>query len=500
MGTDHTEIIETQCGKLRGQIKNGIAIYKGIPYAKPPVGDMRFKESVVNEGWEGVLDCDEFGYSAPQNPIDEAGSKIWTEEFIISNREFSEDCLTMNIWAPTEGHDLPVVLYFYGGGYVSGGSSCEIYDGTYLAKNGVIYVSFNHREGNLGLLCCRELSESSASNTSGNYMLSDGITALNWLRENIAAFGGDADNITIWGQSSGAGQVNALSISPKARGLFKKVISMGYNNYADELFLVPWKKAEDAYADGRKTIDEAGSLEKLKTDSWEDIIKYPGNRVIQIDGYYIKDSFRDGVLHGDSDDVSFMMGAVPGDIMMSPLAVLLRGQELTTDLLKKVINTIFRENAEKIVDFYDVDLSDPAECCLQIKNDLLVASMLWFAGGRNKTGSGDRTYLYLFDHPMPGPDKELYGAFHSCEVPYFMNYFSDYRKDYWTEADLELGRISSDNLISFIKTGKPLNNDFITSDGHNYYHINGSEQSNCIFPKDKESLWQTVFDRIMRNA
>ena len=496
MAVNYTQTIEIKSGKLRGYFDDDeVMIFKGIPYAEPPIGARRFEPSVLHGGWDGVKDCVEFGNSAPQNAMTEAGSRIWTREFVIRNTDFSEDCLTLNIWTRQGGSRMPVVLYFYGGGYVSGGTSCDIYDGCEFARNGVIYVSCNRREGTLGLFSAKELSEESETGTSGNYMLSDGITALKWIKENIEAFDGDPDNVTIWGQSSGAGQVNALAVSPIARGLFNKVISMGYNNYEDNAFIVPWNTLDQAYENGDRIIKEAGSLEKLKTMPWQEVIKLSGMGCINIDNYYVTGNFKTGVDSGVTDDLPFMMGSVPGDTMMTVMGVFLRGKTLTDCEIADAIRAMFPKTAEDIISYYGlIGTEDLKGCYGRIKDDLLLAGMMKFEEGRMRTGNADKTYVYYFRHPMPGPDKEIYGAFHSCEVPYFLNYFSDLRKDYWQDEDYLLGKKASEQLISFIKTGKPADSNFLPAKGNNYFSIDAGVQENRICSDELKELWYAAFD------
>ena len=488
-------VIETAQGKVKGvEEHDGIVVFRGIPYAAPPVGENRWKEAKPHEKWEGVLDCSSFGNSAPQNMMDEISQLIWTEEFQISNRTYSEDCLTLNLWTKAGLRDMPVVVYFYGGGYVSGGSSCEIYDGTVLSEAGIVYVTFNHREGTLALFAGEELSEKSESGTSGNYLLSDDIAALRWVKENIRAFGGDPDNVTIWGQSSGAGQVNALSISPLAKGLFSKVISMGYNDYVDFLFSKAWMEQKEAYAFGKELLQKMGcSLEEAYEKDFHEFLKYPQFGTLQIDGRYIESDFRHGVQNGLTDGIPFMMGSVPGDAVVMPfLRPAMACEEKKA--LEEILSGFFGpENTKEIWKAYEIENRENPEVLAEMKEDLLVGAMLDFALGRKERECGGLTYIYYFRHPMPGPNQTRFGAFHSCEVPYFMNHFSALRDAYWKEEDFALGALSSRELIHFIKTGKPAGDAFLPSDGTNYYSIDAAEQKNLLLDPRKRDLWFEIF-------
>ncbi|MCR4741059.1 MAG: carboxylesterase family protein [Lachnospiraceae bacterium] len=500
MNVKLTGSFETKRGMVRGYCQDEeVLVFKGIPYAAPPVGDLRWKEAVPHPEWDGVLDCVEFGNSAPQNPMDEVSQLVWTEEFQIQNRNFSEDCLTLNLWTKKDGKDMPVVVYFYGGGYVSGGSSCPIYDGTELVKNGIIYVTFNHREGTLALLAAEGLAEESESGKSGNYMLSDDILALKWVKENIRAFGGDPENVTIWGQSSGAGQVNALSVSPMAKGLFKQVISMGYNNYEDYIFGKCWLDYSKACEQGQGILDSLGcDVEEARKKDFGEFLKLPQMGVIQIDGRYIPGDFKSSIKDGRMDGIPFMMGAVPGDTVVAVFVRSYSGSEDKAEFKAHAAKFFGEENAEKIFKAYDLENRTVKEAMGKLKEDLLLATMLSFAEGRKERGDADKTFVYYFVHPMPGPMMQRFGAFHSCEVPYFLNYFSPLRDEYWKEEDFALGRTASAELISFIKTGKPKDAGFTNSDGSNYFRIDAGEMENMVMDEKIRDLWLGIFKGGMR--
>src|SRR6185503_9727961 len=216
--------VTTDAGTVSGAPPSGgVTAYLGIPYAAPPVGDLRWRPPQPVVRWDGVRKADHFGTSCMQN---QAGSRLpWTEEFMTQG-PIGEDCLFLNVWTAAKNGTakLPVMFWIYGGGFNEGSSSVAVYDGTELAKKGVIVVSVNYRVGPLGFLTHPELTKESEHQSSGNYGLLDQIAALRWVRDNIAAFGGDPNQVTIFGQSAGALSVAALMRSPLARGLFARAI------------------------------------------------------------------------------------------------------------------------------------------------------------------------------------------------------------------------------------------------------------------------------------
>ena len=279
-------IIETRIasGPVKGTAgeESGIAVFKGIPFAAPPVGELRWKAPVPPERWLDVRDCKEFAPVCPQSDFEP--ESFYYREFysVLAATPMSEDCLYLNVWTPakTAGDKLPVLFWIHGGGFVHGAGSEFVFDGEAIAKNGVILVTFNYRLGVLGFLSHPELSLESPTKSSGNYGLLDQVAALDWTRKNIAAFGGDPDKITIFGQSAGAMSVQVLLTSPLTRGMIAGAIAQsggGLNT------LGRMQGLKDAEANGKKWMKAAGwdslrtlrqkttdelfaSLEKLKAD------------------------------------------------------------------------------------------------------------------------------------------------------------------------------------------------------------------------------------------
>jgi para-nitrobenzyl esterase len=213
-------------GKIRGVVLGSakdVLAYKGVPYAKPPVGDLRWREPQAAEKWDGVRDCSKFGNACPQRE-DSFTNSIPQMKL---NAPMNEDCLYLNVWSPAKlpaGEKLPVLVWVHGGGYVTGAASQPLYDGEALARRGAIVVSMNYRLGPLGFLAHPALTKESEHHASGNYGILDQIEALRWVKRNIAALGGDPERVTVFGESAGGGSVVCLMASPLARGLFHGAI------------------------------------------------------------------------------------------------------------------------------------------------------------------------------------------------------------------------------------------------------------------------------------
>lgn len=220
-----TAVVKTDAGLVMGSTAmSGVVSFKGVPFAAPPVGDLRWKAPQPVKHWAGIKKCYAFGPSPMQaKPVAFA---VYTPEFLIPEQPISEDCLYLNVWTKgSTAQKRPVFVWIYGGGFSSGGTAVPIYDGEAMAKKGIIFVSVNYRVGIFGFLAHPGFTKESPDHASGNYGLLDQVAALKWIKKNIHAFGGDPDNVTIAGQSAGSMSVNCLVASPVAKGLFNKAIA-----------------------------------------------------------------------------------------------------------------------------------------------------------------------------------------------------------------------------------------------------------------------------------
>lgn len=308
-----SEIVTTDKGDIRGYSSlsedgSTIYTYRGIPYAEAPVGELRWTAAQEKTAWEGVLDCTEYRETCYQ-----FGSGLLPNFAALPQ---SEDCLYLNVITPAETTEdaLPVMVWFHGGALATGGGIEETYNLTDLPAQGCIVVTVNMRLGIFGLLASDALSEESAQNVSGNYMISDMIAALKWVQNNISAFGGNADNVTIFGESSGGSKVNTLLASPEAAGLFCKAITQSPATYTMEL--------EDAQALGNEFLNALGvdSLEAARELPAETIIETANAMEFDysfvVDHYYLNSTPQEAFASGDYNHVTLITGCNEGEITM----------------------------------------------------------------------------------------------------------------------------------------------------------------------------------------
>ena len=295
-----TPIVHTKSGKVAGYIENTIEVFKGIPFAEPPVGALRWKAPQPVTAWKDLKICTAFGASPMQ--ADPKPFMVWSKEYLIPGSPISEDCLYLNVWTANSKSKTkkPVFVYIYGGGFQSGGTACPIYDGVATAQKDVVFVSINYRVGVFAFLAHPELTKEAPYHSSGNYGLLDMIAGLKWVKENIAAFGGDPDQVTIGGQSAGAFAVNFLCASPLAKGLFERAIAESGGSILPSS-LRPSLKLADAEKIGIKFANDlhCPDLVSLRNKSSEEIFKAMGGLKSPIeDGYFLPTSIMDIYQHG----------------------------------------------------------------------------------------------------------------------------------------------------------------------------------------------------------
>jgi para-nitrobenzyl esterase len=267
-----------------------VKIFKGIPYAAPPLGELRWKAPMPVPHWEGIRKCGIFPASAMQGKP--APILMWSREFMAPEEPLSEDCLYLNLWtaATTIGEKRPVIVWIHGGAFIGGSGSVPLYDGEEMAKKGVVFITINYRLGIFGFLAHPELSKESPYRVSGNYGILDQIAALQWIRNNVAAFGGDPGRVTIAGQSAGAFSVNALMVSPLAKGLFHRAIGQSGGMFSSDMGIVT--NLENAELAGLKISEilKVVTISELRALSAEQLLKEETIGV-NIDGYVVPQAF-----------------------------------------------------------------------------------------------------------------------------------------------------------------------------------------------------------------
>ncbi len=422
-----------------------ISVFKGIPFAAPPVGPLRWHAPMPAARWSNVRKSDEFSPSCIQTIVTE--KKPWTYEF-MAHGEVSEDCLYLNIWTPATSPPAPrpVFVYIYGGGNVEGSGSVPAYDGEGLASKGLVVVTFNYRVGVLGFLSHPDLNKESSYHASGNYGLLDQIAAVRWVHDNIAAFGGDPGRITVAGQSAGASGVHSLPASPLAKGLLHRAIADSGAGIAGARTLA------DQEADGVRfaTAKKANGIAELRAMPWQDVVvAVPGLRFVPVpDGYALPAAVREVFAAGKQNDVPTLTGinADEGGAVPHPTA--------TLESFQRDARQRYGASADEFLKLYPAATDEEAKRAQNDSaRDRARATLYLWALDRAKTARTD-VFTYFWTHTLPGPDADQYGAFHTSEVPYVLNTLSMSSRPF-TAKDREIADTLSSYWANFAATGNP---------------------------------------------
>jgi len=452
VGAAINQPVRTANGQIAGAPSADAVVvaFKGIPYAAPPVGDLRWRAPARPISWKGVRKAEEFGDSCIQSIVEER--KPWTFEFMAHNK-IGEDCMYLNVWTPAKAASdkLPVYFWIHGGGYVEGSSAVAVYNGENLARRGVVVVTINYRLGVFGFLAHPELTKE--ADHSGNYGLLDQVAALKWVQRNIAAFGGDPGNVTISGQSAGAGSVHSLVASPLATGLFHRAIAESGAGYVAQNRLQNLAQAERnganfAAAKGAKGLKELRALspEKLMAK----ISDGPSSAFRPIiEGYFLTADPNEIYAQEKQNDVPELTGmnlderSSTPDYGIIPVAayrttVAERYGDLASAFFKLYPNGAQAESgASQKAAFRDAGL----------------VSMFMWAELRAKTAK-NKAFTYYWTHAEPGPDRDRYGAFHTSEVPYVFNTLNESKRP-WMEEDRKIADTMGAFWVNFMKSGDP---------------------------------------------
>jgi para-nitrobenzyl esterase len=442
------DVVKTKAGFVSGTRTNGVYIFKGIPFAAPPVKELRWKAPQPVVPWKGTLAATKFGPSPVQS--DPKPFMMWTQEFITPAEPLSEDCLYLNIWTPAKSavEKLPVLVWIYGGGFMSGSGACPVYDGEEIATQGIVYITINYRVGIFGFMAHPELSAEVPTRSSGNYGLMDQIAALKWVRENIESFGGDPAKVTIAGQSAGAMSVQALVASPLAKGLFRAAIAQ-----SGSIASRPSQNLKEAEKAGVTVSEKVQSknLAGLRALSSDSLLRLSGTLVFGTfspitDGHVLPEDGQSIFRNKKHNDVPVIAGWVSGD------ADLVMGPPQSADK--------FRENASSkfTAKWAEFERLFPASTEEQVKASQRKLAMLRFAGFPDyqwaRSNKSD-TYLYHFTYvPTDKPGFPNYGAFHTSEVPFALHTLSRWDRP-WVEKDFAVERTMSAYWVNFVKTGDP---------------------------------------------
>lgn len=444
-------IVVLDSGKIEGvyNADETVRSFKGIPYAAPPLGDLRWQAPQAVQAWEGIRAASDFGPSPIQNKPEPF--YCWTEEFIAQPEPLDEDCLHLNVWssAASAKDRLPVFVWIYGGGLSSGSSNCDIYDGEEMAKQGVIFVSLNYRVGVLGFMAHPELSAEADSKTSGNYGFLDQIAALEWVQRNINAFGGDPGNVTIAGQSAGAFSVNALIASPLAKGLFHKAILQSGGLLSNR----PQQNLKTAEQAGARFMEVAGAssiadLRKMPAAQIQAISNEPavGRFGVTLDGHVLPEDLMGHFEQGLHHQVPMLAGWVTGD------GSFLGQTQMTVAEYEEEAEILYGEDAAEYLQIF------PATTVEEVQEMKSQLTLIGFAGMTPHLLAGFNSapiYVYEFGHVPPDkPDFPNYGAFHTSEVPFALHTLHTWQRP-WRDVDREIEKTMSAYWVNFAKTANP---------------------------------------------
>jgi para-nitrobenzyl esterase len=441
----------------------GLTVFRGIPFAAPPTGERRWRPPAPHEPRQGVQDASQFGPACPQLQGNPEFYRFVAERFGASPdrveplRDISEDCLYLNVWTkhPGQGEKRPVMVWIYGGSNINGYSQEPEYLGHHIARRDVVYVSLNYRVGVLGFLAHAGLSAESPQGVSGNYGLLDQIAALQWVRDNIAAFGGDPDNVTVFGESAGAGDIAVLMASPLAQGLFHRAISQSGGYPVDSFYTLAEAEAMGAriatHLGVEETSDPAAVVAGLREIAWPALVqgavdaeagKY---NAVTIDGWLLPDALASIYARGAVNPVELMIGAnanedypwVKEDATAADLASALAQ-----------FGSPYQEELRKL-------LMGGPDAPVRMQLDRLGSAETFLCPSqfiaKAMAVSGKTVYFYRFSRVRPGGERLL--AYHGAEISYALDTAYD-----WMPAD-EIDRSLTDTVgrywVNFAATGSP---------------------------------------------
>ena len=449
----NTSIIETKSGKIQGYIEDDLEIFKNIPFAEPPVGDLRFKPPVEKKTWDGVLDASAYGFNAFQG-------FTMLEAWFGKQVPESEDCLNLNVWTPAaDSKKRPVMVWVHGGAYITGSGASPLYDGSHLAKRGdVVIVTINYRLGIFGFLY--------GPPPTPNVGMLDQVAALKWVNDNIEAFGGDPNNVTIFGESAGGYSVITLAASPAAKGLFKRVISQSPPVFKDETT----EKVSKSIMRGVGI--KKGDLEGLRKIPPKDLIKAQNKALANptvgmafkpmIDSDILPNPPLNAVENGECKSIDLMIGTNLEEFKLFAAAPQFQGLK-DEDLEKMVIGLLAmggvdKNKAKEIVELYKKEdegssLSD--NLMILLSDAMFRIHSTHYLEAQSK--HHPNTFNYLFTLKSPLMDGKL-GACHALEIPFVFGTTKIPKLDDFAGKGPDVEAVSEqmmDAWIAFARTGNP---------------------------------------------
>lgn len=519
-GTEVALEVKTQYGVLQGFEEDGVKKFLGVPFAQPPVGELRWKAPQPVQAWEGVRQAKQFGDDPMQPDI------FGDMSFRGPGR--SEDCLYLNIWttAATTADALPVLIYFNGGGLMAGSGSEPRYDGTSLSKEGVICVTANYREGVFGFFAHPDLTASSAYKGSGNYGFLDQVAAIKWVKENISAFGGNPDKITIVGESAGSFSVSLLMCSPLSKDLIAgAMLSSGAE-------VLPFKPSSQADADaaGAELLKKAGissltDAMAINADSLQKLLPPRGMANVVLDGYFMTESADDVFEKGQQAQVPLLAG---WNSLEGTPSQALNNQAPTLANYKNAMKAQFGDMTDEIFKAYGLEKDEDvlSQKGFDLASDLFTGFPTWKVCDYHAK-SGQPVYRYHYMHPRPQVSAKMGekvaalaggvrdktaeekkaeaqkppiapGAVHSADIEYAMGTLDTNEYYDWNEDDYAISKLFLTYYANFCKTGNPNGKGLpewtaITKDNLNAAPVMKIDvESKMVASPEKENAYRTL--------
>ena len=443
-----TDTVKVEGGLISGATADAVCSFKGIPFAAPPVGELRWKAPQPVAAWQGVRECNAFGPECPQ-ALYPQGSMYYR-----APQKQSEDCLYLNVWTAAKANEKrPVMVWIHGGALTRGSGSTPTYDGTAFAKKGVVLVTINYRLGPLGYLAHPELTGESPNHASGNYGVLDQLAALKWVQKNIAAFGGDPKRVTIFGESAGSWSVNTLVATPLAKGLFHRAIGESGASFNRGVSLKDAEKIGVAFGKSAG----ADTLKALRAVPAEKIIEVfdkdnEGRKfrtVVNVDGWVLPDEIRSIFAASKHNDVPVIVGSNANE--MTTLTVPAMVPKTMADYRKRV-EAQYGEAVKEFEALYPAKSeADIAAAYLDsLRDTTFTLGMRTWA---RMTGHS-KAYLYFFSHVPPNPNSKYLGAYHASEIAYVFRNLNPNNK-LLQEADHKLAETMMSYWVNFATTGNP---------------------------------------------
>lgn len=444
--------VQTQYGWVSGRAHENVHAFLGIPYAKPPVGPLRFLPPEPPAPWQGTRQADAYG-DAPMQYAETGFTTIPAyaqDRTLEPPQHFSEDCLTLNIWRPAHSNQpLPVLFWIYGGAYAMGNAAMALYSGEAMAREGAVVVSANYRVGLFGFFAHPSLPKSAT-----NAGLRDLLMALRWVQDNIAAFGGDPHNVTIQGESAGSAAVNTLLVCPQAKGLFHRAISQSFSPFNHDEWAHTRAEMEQRTADYLKTVG-IDTLDQAYAAPAESLLGRQADYMAAefspyVDGDLLPEPLEQAFLAGHVYDVPVLLGCTANE------ATVLIGDrhQVTRASIEATFARKYPRHIDTLWNMYGAEAErDPAAALARFRSENTLANMRFYTQVLRRCNASP-VYTYLFSRQVPGIDCDFYGSYHASEIPYHFGNLAAIARPF-TPDDHALSQTMMSFWRTFAKDGQP---------------------------------------------